>query len=570
MSKIYSLFIISLILVSITCMPLPRGSKGAKLKSEIKQTQTNNMTYHPLWPVPQVYKVLSNIYINITNYCNFTFAVTSKNSVPQLVNLTGEYLNYMFPGCSERKDYVIEGEVPEELQASNNVLNINIVNTTDIKVYLGTDESYNLTVSTGAMTLNSNTYAGFVRGLETFSQLLFYNYTNGSVSGIYIPYTPIVINDYPRYPHRGLMLDTARHFMSLDVIYTILDGLSFTKMNVFHWHITDSDSFPMQSLTHPNLTLFGAFSPEEVYTQEDINNIVDYAITRGIRIIPEIDSPSHLASWAKAPEAANLINCTSYMFYEGIPLGQINPTLNASYELVKDIYTDLHNYFPWNIQHLGCDEVFSWCWGSTQIQNFMQENNIENSDQLFQYYIDNQRLQKAPNTTGIYWSNTANFFLNFEPSDILQYWGDGPTIDELTSTYPHNRYILSNYDALYFDCGYGNYFGANSWCDPYHTWLDIYTWEPTQLVQPQYYNNIIGAEAAQWQELNNDYTVLNRIFPRVGALGERTWSPLNNIYNNSLSVFERLEAWRVRTEMRGVPSQPLTAGYCEKNPAMCF
>lgn len=436
---------------------------------------------------------------------------------------------------------------------------------------LTTDESYQLEVSNILLGLNANTYVGFVRGLETFSQMISYSWSStNTLTGAWIPSTPVVISDSPRYNHRGFMLDTARHYMPIDTIYSILDGLSFTKISIFHWHITDSDSFPIQSLSHPNLTLYGAFSPEQTYSEVDVQNIVQYAITRGIMIIPEIDSPSHLASWALAPEANHLINCTTQMFYTGIPLGQINPTLNATYELVGDIYGDLHQYFPWETIHFGCDEVFGWCWNNTEIWDWMAEHNLSDTSDLFNYYVQTARTVKPAGTQGLYWSNNATLFLEFEESDIIQYWGDASSLPETMETYPTNRFVLSNYDALYFDCGYGNYFGANSWCDPYHTWLQIYQWEPTTLVEEKYWGNIIGAEACQWQELNNNYTIMDRVFPRVAALAERTWSPLNNPYNDTLSVFERLQAWRNRVADRGIPSMPLSAGYCEKNPGMCF
>lgn len=89
-----------------------------------------------------------------------------------------------------------------------------------------------------------------------------------------------------------------------------MDAMLATKLNVLHWHITDSDSFPIYLPSHPNLTIYGAFSPEETYSQSDVEEIVDYAIARGIIIIPEIDSPAHVTSWALAPEAASLINCS--------------------------------------------------------------------------------------------------------------------------------------------------------------------------------------------------------------------------------------------------------------------
>jgi hexosaminidase len=574
MSKLVVFVIFLLSISQIYCRQYPRGSVVSEIKKDPARPATGAPLLHPIWPAPSKYISGGNYNVTISDWCDFSFSLISNNNIPQISNITSIYLGYMFPNCTQdQRTRPVVMEMTEEMapSANHNTLIVNISNTQNILMSLETDESYNLEVSLVSMILTANSYVGFVRGLETFSQMLFYSWaSNNTVSGVWIPSTPVVIIDSPRYNHRGLMLDTARHYMPIDTIYSILDGLSFTKISVFHWHITDSDSFPIQSLSHPNLTTYGAFSPSQTYSQLDVDNIVQYAILRGIMIIPEIDSPSHLASWSLAPEASHLINCTTQMFYTGIPLGQINPTLNETYELVGDIYGDLDSYFPWKTIHFGCDEVFGWCWNNTGILDWMHEHNMSDTSDLFNYYVQTQRTVKPNGTQGLYWSNAATLFLEFEESDIIQYWGDGSQMPQAMENYPDNRFILSNYDALYFDCGYGNYFGANSWCDPYHTWLQIYQWEPTTLVDEKYWGNIIGAEACQWQELNNNYTIMDRVFPRIAALAERTWSPLNNPYNDTLSVFERLQAWRVRVADRGIPSMPLSAGYCEKNPAMCF
>ena len=95
------------------------------------------------------------------------------------------------------------------------------------------------------------------------------------------------------------MIDTARHFASVEEIKGILDVMAWTKLNIFHWHMTDSESFPFESKTHKTLQQ-GAFSPSTTYSYEDIQIITDYAMARGIHIIPEIDMPAHSHSWSVA------------------------------------------------------------------------------------------------------------------------------------------------------------------------------------------------------------------------------------------------------------------------------
>ena len=93
-------------------------------------------------------------------------------------------------------------------------------------------------------------------------------------------------------------MDTSRHFASVGELERILDTMEYAKLNVFHWHITDAESFPFESKTFPDLT-FGAYSPEYTYTHTDIHHIVRYASERGITVVPEIDTPGHVKSWGK-------------------------------------------------------------------------------------------------------------------------------------------------------------------------------------------------------------------------------------------------------------------------------
>ena len=152
--------------------------------------------------------------------------------------------------------------------------------------------------------MKADYYVGFLRGFETFSQL-FNKQENGTyiVSGL-----PITITDSPQFLWRGIMIDTSRHFLDITSIKKIIDGMLYMKLNILHWHIVDEDSFPMQVPALPELSEYGSLSG--IYTQNDIKSVISYAKIRGIRVIPEIDTPAHTLSWGRSPNLASItLNC---------------------------------------------------------------------------------------------------------------------------------------------------------------------------------------------------------------------------------------------------------------------
>ncbi|KAJ3204345.1 hypothetical protein HDU67_009639, partial [Dinochytrium kinnereticum] len=166
----------------------------------------------------------------------------------------------------------------------------------------------------GEVMIRAQNTVGVLRALETLSQLIVPNSItpafafdsigcdglvkyNDFKPGFNIPITPWSIKDGPAYPHRGLLIDSSRHYIPVPAILRTIDGLAATKLNVLHWHIVDSQSFPVMSETIPNLSAAGAYSSFQVYTKDDVLRIVRYAEDRGVRIVPEFDVPGHAYSW---------------------------------------------------------------------------------------------------------------------------------------------------------------------------------------------------------------------------------------------------------------------------------
>ena len=181
------------------------------------------------------------------------------------------------------------------------------------------DESYTLFLSPNKeeensymVNISAKTYFGARHGIETLSQLISYKEEDDSLQ----MHTFARIEDKPMYPHRGVILDTSRNFFSVEILKRVIDGLSYNKMNVFHWHITDSHSFPLEIKSIPELAEWGSYSKHQIYSQTDIKDIVEYARVRGVKVLPEFDAPAHVGNgWQfaeeKFPEWGRLAVCVN-------------------------------------------------------------------------------------------------------------------------------------------------------------------------------------------------------------------------------------------------------------------
>lgn len=157
-----------------------------------------------------------------------------------------------------------------------------------------TKEGYNLTVYEYVDGITANIVAdnfyGVRHALETLDQLIVFDDFNDEL----VILSRVEIEDSPSFKHRGISLDTSRNFYPVENIKQTIEGLAMVKMNTFHWHISDSQSMPMELKSRPEMTKLGAYSPDKVYTSADIKEIVRYAQIRGVKVIPEFDTPAHV------------------------------------------------------------------------------------------------------------------------------------------------------------------------------------------------------------------------------------------------------------------------------------
>lgn len=169
----------------------------------------------------------------------------------------------------------------------------------------------------------------------------------------------------------------------MSVLQQILDGMAYNKLNVFHWHIVDDHSFPYQSIKYPELTK-GAYHESMIYSQQNIAKIIEFARQRGIRVMPEFDTPGHTRSWgASHPEL--LTACAGP--YQG-KLGPINPIIDGNYDFIFSLFEEIVEVFPDKYTHLGGDEVGFECWATnTEINEYMKTFNMTSFAQLEELYI---------------------------------------------------------------------------------------------------------------------------------------------------------------------------------------
>ncbi|KAJ4970928.1 hypothetical protein NE237_004027 [Protea cynaroides] len=432
------------------------------------------------------------------------------------------------------------------------ITNIKIIVESDNEtLHLGVDESYSLYVAKqdglsilGDATIEANTVYGALRGLETFSQLCSFDYGTKSVE---VHKAPWSIQDEPRFVFRGLLLDTSRHYLPISVIKQVIESMSYVKLNVLHWHIIDEESFPLEIPSYPNLWK-GAYSKWERYTVEDALEIVEFAKMRGINVMAEIDVPGHGASWgAGYPDLWPSPTCQE----------PLDVSKNFTFEVISSILTDMRNIFPFELFHLGGDEVNTDCWSSTpHVKQWLQMHNMTGKDAYQYFVLRAQAIAVTKNLTPVNWEETFNTFQeNLHPQTVVHNWlGPGVCPRAVEKGF---RCIYSNQGVWYLD----------------HLdipWEGFYNSEPLEGIDDASAQKLVlGGEVCMWGETADASDVQQTIWPRAAAAAERLWSrrevtPTENI---RVTVLPRLLYFRCLLNRREIPAAPVKNELARRPPA---
>ncbi|MBZ9610757.1 family 20 glycosylhydrolase [Rheinheimera maricola] len=246
-------------------------------------------------------------------------------------------------------------------------------------------EQYQLSVGAQQITLLAASQVGLNRGIETLLQLI-----QQDSAGYYLP--QLEITDAPRFAWRGLLLDPARRFLPIDVLYRQLDIMAAAKLNVLHLHLTDDQGWRFESKAFPLLHQVGG--KDGFYSQDELKQLVTYAAGLGIRVVPEIDLPGHTtALGAACPQLMAQAGPTQPERHWGVHPAVLDPSKPEVYQFIQTLLSEVASVFPDPYLHIGGDEVLPEHWlQSADIARFMQQQQLTTPQQLHSYF--NRRLQQ--------------------------------------------------------------------------------------------------------------------------------------------------------------------------------
>jgi hexosaminidase len=389
---------------------------------------------------------------------------------------------------------------------------------------LGEDESYHLEITATEARLSAPNPLGVLHGLETFLQLV-----HTTPAGFSVP--AVRIDDQPRFPWRGLMIDSGRHFMPIPVIERNLDGMEALKLNVFHWHLSENQGFRIESKTYPLLQEKG--SNGLYYTQDQVRTVIDYAHERGIRVVPEFDVPCHTTSWFVGyPDLASGPGPFKIETGWGVFDPAMDPTRESTYQFLDRFFGEMAALFPDAYFHIGGDECNGKEWDANpRIQAFMRAHRLKDDAALQSYFT--ARVQKLVAGHHKIMEGWDEVLQPDTPKDVvIQSWR-GPTALAAAAR-QGNRGLLST----------GYYIDLNQ-SAAQHYLADPLGGEGSSLT-PDEKARILGGEATMWSEFVTPENVDSRIWPRTAAIAERLWSPqelrdVDSMYARLAEVSQKLQ-----------------------------
>jgi hexosaminidase len=388
---------------------------------------------------------------------------------------------------------------------------------------LGEDESYRLEITANHVELTAPNPLGAMHGLQTFLQLV-----RVTPQGFSVP--AVAIDDQPRFPWRGLMIDSGRHFMPLSVIERNLDGMEAVKLNVFHWHLSEDQGFRVESKKFPLLHEKG--SDGLFYTQRQIGEVIAYARERGIRVVAEFDMPCHTTSWfAGYPQLASGPGPYQVETRWGVLDAAMDPTRESTYKFIDQFLGEMTSLFPDAYFHIGGDECDGKEWDANPgIKAFMQAHGIKDNAALQSYFTG--RVQKLVAGHHKIMEGWDEVLQPDTPKDVvIQSWRGTAAL--AAAARQGNRGLLST----------GYYIDLNQ-SAAQHYLADPLGDEGGPLTAEER-ARVLGGEATIWSEFVTADNVDSRIWPRTAAIAERLWSPrevrdVDSMYGRLAQVSQKL------------------------------
>lgn len=439
--------------------------------------------------------------------------------------------------------------LPQEVQFSSANSKANIHLKTDPSIE--NEEGYELHVSYDKIEIIGKNGKGVFYGIQTLRQLMPLEGTSSDNNNeLTIP--AVVIKDSPRFVYRGMHLDVARHFFPVSFVKKYIDLIAMHKMNTFHWHLTEDQGWRIEIKKYPKLTEIGSQRKETMveknfdpykgdgipyggfYIQEEIKDVVAYAKTKHVTIIPEIDLPGHsLAAITAYPELGN----TGEQYEVGTTWGvfdQIYAPTETTFKFLEDVLSEVMELFPGEYIHIGGDEAPKKQWKESKFaQDLIKKEGLKDEDGLQSYFIN--RVQKFVNSKGrkiIGWDEIIEGGL--PPNATVMFWRSWLGPKEIIEAAKNNHdIIMTPASHLYMDAyqvpekdhakeelAIGGYtsvekvYGLNVIPEGFPKELE---------------SHILGAQGNLWSEyIKSGDRVEYMVLPRMTALSEVVWSSQEN------------------------------------------
>lgn len=410
------------------------------------------------------------------------------------------------------------------------------------------EEGYELYVDYDKIRISGKNSTGVFYGIQTLRQLI--PPANGAAvdDGNELTIPAVVIKDHPQFVYRGMHLDVARHFFPVAFVKKYIDLIAMHKMNTFHWHLTEDQGWRIEIKKYPKLTEIGAIRKETVieknfdpyiadgipyggfYTQEEIKDVVAYAQTKHVTIIPEIDLPGHSrAAIAAYPELGNTGEqyevATTWGVFE-----EIYAPTETTFNFLEDVLTEVMALFPSEYIHIGGDEAPKKQWEESRYaQELMKKEDLKDEDELQSYFI--KRVEKFVNSKGrkiIGWDEIIEGGL--APNAAVMFWRSWTGEDEIIEAAKNgHNIIMTPASHVYFDAYQvpeedhaKEKFAIGGFTSVEKVYgLNIIP----EALPEEFHKYILGAQANLWSEYiktseHAEYMAL----PRMTALSEVVWS----------------------------------------------
>lgn len=436
---------------------------------------------------------------------------------------------------------------------------------------IGNREGYVLTVKADRVTLNGQTENGVFYGIQTLRKSI---PAETKATSILLPAGSI--QDEPRFSYRGMHLDVGRHFFPIEFVKKYIDLLALHNMNTFHWHLTEDQGWRIEIKKYPKLTEVGAWRNSKVlaygdvktdgqryggfYTQNDIKEIVAYAKTKFVEIIPEIDIPGHSqAAVAAYPEflACDPENMHEVWLRQGISTDVINVANPQAMQFARDVIDELIDLFPFRYIHLGGDECPTNKWQKNEeCQSLLKEMGSTNFRDLQIYFYKQLKDYMATKPANqqrrlVFWNEVLHGNTALLGNDITIMAWIGADAAAQNAAKQGMSTILSPQIPYYINRrqsdlptepmsqGHGT-----------ETVEAVYNYQPMKGVEADLQPYYSGVQANFWTEWVVDSSVLEYLMlPRLAAVAEAGWTPQEK--RDYVSFKERIRKDAVLYDLKG-------------------